>query len=69
MTLKSTCCPGISRWPDTFPSGEVCHTDRVGEGKQQGIPSQVIVDDIEGDKVRVEIDPGLTADWDKASLA
>lgn len=40
----------------------------MGEGKPQGLPSQVIVDAIEGDKVRVELEPGLTADWDKGSL-
>lgn len=40
----------------------------MGEGKTRDVPSQVIVDGIEGDKVRVEVEPGLTVDWDKASL-
>ncbi|RJF75570.1 DUF3006 domain-containing protein [Deinococcus cavernae] len=40
----------------------------MGEGKAQRVGSQVIVDAIEGEKARVEIEPGLTVDWDRASL-
>lgn len=56
---------------------EVCHDKPMpqhkhhkiaDEPKSEATPTSVTIDGIEGEKVRVELPDGSTADWDIASL-
>lgn len=46
----------------------VCQTDRMSKHQNKVFSQHVIIDGLEGDKVRVELPDGTTADWDRASL-